>query len=247
MQQTKHPLAGNSDVLSELLSNESGIFRMIEIATPDVSGSDLSVIITFRNTEEIFVPSHETTLEKVKVSGFSRKTDCTRILSFPWKNPADIEFLLFDIAWRLGAGYLVRYHKATPPAEWGHEPGAGFTRLFTGNPFRDNISGDYSVGDTSPELLEIALENGCWTWEFNSTYNNHLPEAKNLYWKKWYAEDKYRNEEGYREYNFPFDKFLKNKWWEISRKFYRTNPGHAGLEVFFDFTALKVKSIYDIN
>lgn len=220
-----------NNIIADALSKESGVFSRIEVATPAIATGKLSMIITFQGMEKIRIPSHELNVA-AKVTGFCARSDVTRIIEYDFEHPSQIEKMLFECAWALGSAFLIRYQFYPYQSDkgWtGREPGAGITRLFEGSPYRSPLGGSFSVGQTDTTMTDLAIKHGYWLWNFKPTYNHHLPEANNLYWKLWYAEDPTRNDRGFREDVLP-------SYFKIENMEQKQENGIKGRMIDYDLT-----------
>lgn len=196
--------------------------KSISFATPASPGSDVMACITYNAGTEWAEPREDKDFPGVKVSGWSRMPDDYIKIAIDWDTPQEIEQMVSEIGWRLGAGYMYRWIKG--PGEHAHCFGNQYT-----------INGEaLAKGDHSDLMKTIAKECGVYEWEINSSYL--MSSGCNPYWAKWQAEDPRRDSEGMRPSDFP--------GWDSGHPWHDIPGPHEGYESRFFYVKPKRYNIH---
>jgi hypothetical protein len=171
--------------------------KTVTIACPQIVGSDIFVTITHNAGSDFRVPGREEPLDGISTSGWSRMPDWCKRIAIDWEMPQDLEAIISELGWYLGAGYMYRWQcKPRVPSRSEHLYGGRYS-ITVGNNTESSATGDYAE-----DLMDQTEQHGCWHWEINSSYLMQSGMNK-MFWPKWKAEDNTRNDEGLRESPFP--------------------------------------------
>lgn len=201
--------------------------KAIFVSTPDKSNSELMIQIKWDAGMDMRIPelgipdisSADAIIEQrkvVTVSGWSRMADTYTLLTAPWEHPAEIEQWVSEIGWRLGAGYMYRWHSA---------PGDRYDHLW-GNIRYTVLGDDMYRGDASEELALLTEEYGCWQWEINASHRKMYGHSA-IFWPEWYNCDPSLDEDGGRSVPFP--------GWDGHHPWLRATEPHTGYESHYFF------------
>ena len=145
---------------------------------------------------------------KVSTIGPSRLPDQVLRWNYPWGQVSELEELVVQTAWSLGAGYIHRFAK--PPYSGAlpyNAPGAGILPSFCGldKCYEFPHQGAASIGQMDNEdLMEEAARKGYWRWDFNVCFQMHKAhplERSQL--ESWRTEDPTIEVDGSRKGPFP--------------------------------------------
>lgn len=186
--------------ITQYIPIEWGIIKTIRLAVADQPGSDIIMSIIWDEMSPVRLPEMEQQ-GIMSANGISRRSDTVIRCPIDWILPSDIEGWLSQIGWRIGAGYMYRWHKSPIDASdtvakdsLSHIIGVS-SYVINGV---DTIIGDRDTEDVLADMIQY----GHWEWEINCSYRKYEGSTA-LFWPSWKAHDNTLQDDGSRRDDFP--------------------------------------------
>ena len=173
--------------IADIVRGSAWPLQTIRVAKPDCD-STLMVWLTYASW--VSTQHTDERLPGVTIQGGGSPADTYRaVLEMP--SPQMVQDWISELGWRVGAGYLYRWHFA---------PGRPMRHLWGLDRY---IVGDEesALGDSDPSLADLCKQYGCWQWEINCAWRRG--EARGWQLERWRKHDPTLLEDGSRAGAWP--------------------------------------------